>query len=310
MLDLQVINDKGGRWTFTYIMIDNKPWFRGRDIAKYLDYKDTDYAIRQHVDIDYKKKLSELRPGEISALDYNERISIYIDQYGLIDLTLSSKKPEAIIFKKWIIKDVIPSILTTGRYEVDQQEAILLAPQYILKQLNLFNESMINQNRLINLNTENDLHYAVVQYLRRFFPHAKLKASLGELQVCAVNGDVVSDRRLEAWKKGHNKGENDLTIINTHISCTGLAIEFKHPRGVGDLKPDQDKYLYEMQKLGFDILVSNDYDVIINRINKHFEGVRVICDYCKSLFKTDQSLKNHVNGFHYNIKPNCGGLSV
>ncbi|MFM7977779.1 MAG: BRO family protein [Candidatus Fonsibacter sp.] len=47
--------------TFTCIVINGDPWFRGKDIAKLLDYADTAQAIaKKNVSKDDRKKMEEL----------------------------------------------------------------------------------------------------------------------------------------------------------------------------------------------------------------------------------------------------------
>ena len=41
-----------------------------------------------------------------------------INEYGLYNLVLASRKPEAKAFKRWITHEVIPSIRKTGGYNV------------------------------------------------------------------------------------------------------------------------------------------------------------------------------------------------
>ena len=306
MLDLQLINDTSGKWKFNCVIVDGEPWFNGKEVAKLLGYADTRQAIRDHIDSEDKHKLEELIHGvSDTPMDYQAKNSIYISETGLYFLLDKCNKQEAVIFKRWIYKDVLPSIRKHGKYEVNQQQSIL-PPKYLLQ---TFEESMINQKRIFSLNNENDLHYKLIEYLRRFYPDARLNVSLGEMQVHRI-GDVESNRTLEAYRKGYTRGACDITITNLHLTKKGLCIELKTPNAKGTLNADQDKYLYNQIKDGYDVIVSNDYDVIIIKINKHFEGVRVRCDYCKSLFKTEQSLKSHINGFHYNIRPICDVLSV
>lgn len=66
----------------------------------------------------------------ISRLDSDERGSVKLDtpggkqdiaainEYGLYSLVLSSRKPEAKDFKRWITHDVIPAIRKTGSYSM------------------------------------------------------------------------------------------------------------------------------------------------------------------------------------------------
>ena len=58
--------------------------------------------------------------------------------------------------------------------------------------------------------SENDLHEKVVDCVRRFHPHAKMVAGLGELQ-------STSALRVEGFQKGYQKGTADLMIMNTYV---------------------------------------------------------------------------------------------
>lgn len=78
----------------------------------------------------------------VSRLDEDERGSVVVDtlggkqavtavnESGLYSLILTSRKPEAKAFKKWITSDVLPSIRKTGSYSVPQTEDQLIAAGY------------------------------------------------------------------------------------------------------------------------------------------------------------------------------------
>jgi hypothetical protein len=44
-----------------------------------------------------------------------------INESGLYHITLKSRKPEAIIFHKWVTNDIVPSIHQTEKYEIQRQ---------------------------------------------------------------------------------------------------------------------------------------------------------------------------------------------
>lgn len=93
------------------ILQDNEPWFVAKDICECL-------AISKHRDA-------------ISRLDTDERGSLKVDtlggkqematvnEYGLYNLVLSSRKPEAKEFKRWITHDVLPTLRKTGSYSLN-----------------------------------------------------------------------------------------------------------------------------------------------------------------------------------------------
>ena len=114
--------------TFNYIIVDEEYdegeiqpmiYFSGKEIAKFLEYKKPEKAISDHVDNDYKKTLEEIynfRPPELGGLTYNQKKSIYISKYGLIQLVTKSNKKEAKIFQTKLIEKVVPSLLDKGYY--------------------------------------------------------------------------------------------------------------------------------------------------------------------------------------------------
>ena len=110
-------------------------WFRAVAVATILRYKNTMKSIRDHVDPEDKRKLSELGPKtkqietdllkskqkesfwlKTGPLKRNEGNTIYINESGLYSLILRSKLESARAFKRWVTKDVLPSIRKTGRY--------------------------------------------------------------------------------------------------------------------------------------------------------------------------------------------------
>ena len=98
-------------------------WIKAVAVATILRYKNTMKSIREHVDPEGKTKLSELRPkskqDETFPLERNEKNTIYINESGLYSLILHSKLESACVFKRWVTKDVLPSIRNTGRYIYD-----------------------------------------------------------------------------------------------------------------------------------------------------------------------------------------------
>ena len=85
------------------VMINDEPWFVGKDVASVLGYSNTAKAIRDHVD-------DEDKLTERIVLSGQNREAIFINESGLYSLILSSKLPNARKFKKWVTGEVLPSI--------------------------------------------------------------------------------------------------------------------------------------------------------------------------------------------------------
>jgi anti-repressor protein len=91
---------------------NNEPWFAGVDICNILGYSDPTQAIDK-LDDD-EKKLNRVRYGSGQS-----RKTWTVNEFGLYSLILSSTKPEAKAFKRWITHDVLPAIRKAGRYSTD-----------------------------------------------------------------------------------------------------------------------------------------------------------------------------------------------
>lgn len=93
-------------------IIDNIPYFVGRDVATALGYTKPENAIRNH--IDNEDKTSTLIQG--SGSNYKSK-TVLINESGLYSLILSSKLPSAKKFKRWVTSEVLPSIRKTSFYD-------------------------------------------------------------------------------------------------------------------------------------------------------------------------------------------------
>lgn len=92
------------------LLINDKPYFVGKDVAIILGYSKPRNAIQQHVDQD-----DALKQGIIDNLGRTQNMTV-INESGLYSLILSSKLPKAKEFKRWVTSEVLPSIRKTGSY--------------------------------------------------------------------------------------------------------------------------------------------------------------------------------------------------
>ena len=93
------------------IVIDNEPWFVGKDVATALGYKDTSDALKKHVDEEDKLTRRFADSGQIREM-------YVINESGVYSLVFSSKLPTAKAFKRWVTSEILPAIRKTGRYEI------------------------------------------------------------------------------------------------------------------------------------------------------------------------------------------------
>lgn len=91
------------------ILINDEPYFVGKDITEILGYQNASKAISDHVD-------EEDKLNNDSLLSLGQRGGWLINESGLYSLILSSKLPSAKKFKRWVTSEVLPEIRKTGAY--------------------------------------------------------------------------------------------------------------------------------------------------------------------------------------------------
>lgn len=117
MNDIQVFNNPEFGDIRT-VVIEDEPWWVGRDVAAALEYKNGSRDVNRHVDSEdrqiYRNGTSEI----------NNRGVTIINESGLYSLILSSKLPSAKKFKRWITSEVLPELRRSGKYEIQKSEPV------------------------------------------------------------------------------------------------------------------------------------------------------------------------------------------
>ena len=88
--------------------------------------------------------------------------TIYINESGLYSLILRSKLESACAFKRWVTKDVLPSIRKTGRYSYNDMN-------------HEYNDSLT-----FKIENETDLHTKAVFFPKEEVSHSIFSTGLGE----------------------------------------------------------------------------------------------------------------------------------
>lgn len=129
--DVRVIADAKG-----------EPWFLAKDVCVILGIANYRDALTR-LDDDEKDDV-----GITDTIGRVQQNSI-INESGMYSLTMTSRKPEAKKFKKWVTSEVLPSIRKTGSYSTkpvdpmdllgDPKALLQLTVQYAKKQIELEN---------------------------------------------------------------------------------------------------------------------------------------------------------------------------
>ena len=270
MLDKTFKNEELGLELKSYIDKQQNVWFRGKDVAEILGYSKTRDALSRHVDNE-DKKLICCRPQNVDTnnCDLRGKYFTFINESGFYSLVLSSKLETAKKFKHWITSEVLPSIRKYGYYKLFESP----------------------NNKMFKIENEMDLHTKVVELIRNFYPDALLVPGLGENQ-------DTSEKRINSWKKGYQRGQPDLMVLNNHRDFKGLCIEFKSPTNNYCVTESQLKMKEKYKNNGFAFILSNDYDKISKLVHKYMAGVRIPCEYCIKAFRNKKTLNSHYKVFH------------
>ena len=99
----------------TEITKNGEPWFIAKDICDILGIKNN------------RQALSLLEADEKNTVRLNDGIKgnpnkTIINESGLYELIMNSRKPEAKKFRKWITSEVLPSIRKTGKFEIPKDQ--------------------------------------------------------------------------------------------------------------------------------------------------------------------------------------------
>lgn len=110
------------------ILVNDEPYFVGKDVAEILGYSKPRNAISTHVDEEDKQDAPI--QGDLGG---KQKMTI-INESGLYSLILKSKLPSAKKFKRWVTSEVLPAIRKHGGYLTPEKvEEALLNPDTIIQ---------------------------------------------------------------------------------------------------------------------------------------------------------------------------------
>ena len=129
------------------LVLNNEPWFVGKDVAEVLGYSNPQKAVRDHIDDD-DKTLNE-------SFTVNGTQGVLINESGLYSLILSSKLPNAKAFKRWVTSEVLPSIRKHGAYMTESvTEKALTDPDFLIKLATELKQERAEKQRLVEENAK------------------------------------------------------------------------------------------------------------------------------------------------------------
>ncbi|HBN42876.1 MAG TPA: hypothetical protein DD441_06255 [Parabacteroides distasonis] len=93
------------------LMENETSWFVATDVCNLLGLDNSSRAL-ERLDEDEKQKIDIECEGQVRKM-------WIINEFGLYSLILTSEKPKAKDFKRWVTHEVLPSIRKTGKYSTE-----------------------------------------------------------------------------------------------------------------------------------------------------------------------------------------------
>lgn len=111
------------------VNVGDEIWFKGKDVAKILEYENYQQSLRINIDKDDKIRFDKLKDAITQHLSKSVESehphTIFINESGLYSLILRSRMEAAKKFKRWVTKEVLPTIRKTGSYSIKNQPKLL-----------------------------------------------------------------------------------------------------------------------------------------------------------------------------------------
>lgn len=139
--------------------VDGEPWFVASDVAKILGYREAKDMTRR-LDEDDRGRRSVPTPG-------GDQLMTVISEAGLYAAILGSRVAGAQLFKRWVTREVLPSIRQHGAYLTEAKIAeVLTDPDTIIQLATQLKDARAAQLR------EEKARKAVESYARDLEPRA------------------------------------------------------------------------------------------------------------------------------------------
>lgn len=171
------------------LLLNNEPWFVGKDVAEALGYSKARNAIATHIDSEDKKD------APIQGTLGGVQEMTVINESGLYSLVLSSKLPSAKKFKRWVTSEVLPALRKTGQYQVKELSGSELMARALIEAQNV----LAAKDKVIE-----EMKPKVVFADAVATSHTSIL--VGELaKILKQNGIDMGQKRLFAWlrEKGY-----------------------------------------------------------------------------------------------------------
>ena len=292
LIEKKFKNEELGIEFESYIDEECNVWFKAKEVAQILEYKNTEKAIKRHVSENHKRTFLFVDQHETHGqqIDTRGKYCIFIDEPGFYELVFKSRLPAAKIFREWVFTKVLPSIRKYGYFNMfksKRKKRVIIDGVKFYRHDDFTNYAANKDGDVINLkkkkimkmskNNSGYLYFGIYNkklkktkiYTQHRFVYEVFKGKIPpHLEIDHINGDKTDNQKINLQLLSHRQNiekSKNKPIISTCIE-TGKEIRFK-----------------SLKK------ASNDLDIYISHISmicrKKCKTAKSKKDGCKYTFK-------------------------
>ncbi|AOT85599.1 bro-j [Cyclophragma undans nucleopolyhedrovirus] len=242
MAQVKIGQFKFGDDTFNlrYIVDNEEVKFVAKDVASGLKYQDTKKAIKIHVDDKYIFNFNQggqNAPPSHNALVkrgdplYLQPHTVLINKSGVIQLIMKSKLPYAVELQAWLLEEVIPQVLCTGKYSPAIQEQQEENKQLVNKLIKIFTEQVSALQVALLQKTEQLVKKQ--EFIERIIATKDRQIEDKDQQVSRVMTDL--NRMYNGFQDTMQKKDRQVSeLVNKLMDLSERAVQYpaderKHP---------------------------------------------------------------------------------
>lgn len=185
-------------------LMNGEPYFVAMDIAKALDYSDTN-AMTKRLEDDEVGSYTDNSSGQ-------GRLLSTINESGLYNAILGSRKIEAKQFKKWVTSEVLPTIRKHGAYATPETlERMIANPDFAISLLENLKAERVEKEKALQVIEEQKPLVSFANTIKASVNSMLIRNFAKEIKCreCDVRQWLLDHKYIFAKEKG-NKTEYDV----------------------------------------------------------------------------------------------------
>ena len=266
-------------------------WFKAKEVAQVLNYKNTEHAIKRHVSENHKKSFLLSCPPETGG-QVQGRWLVFIDETGLYELVFKSRLPIAKDFREWIFSEVLPAIRKYGYFNMFKskiKKRVIIDGKKFYKHPELSNYAASKDGDVINVKTKKIMNKCKNNSGYLFFGiyNKKLKKPKSYAQHRFVyevfKGKIPPNLEIDH----RNNIKTDNRIKNLQLLTHKQNVEKSQNKTIIsiNLKTGEERRFDSITKASIELFIDKSHISNICYKKKHFKTAKSKKDGCKYTFK-------------------------